>query len=143
MLANLAENVAKDPAFSKIPVPQLVFVTGGDRWFPLLERFPGGDGVVVIPRAGDRLPPRGGWPDWARDDPFRVVAEPLAGGADALSSTWLRRAVCEALKNTSGCTEDIHEAISLAAADYMTSSAAIKLADWLVANRSAALPSSE
>lgn len=129
-LAKVNEHLASEPV---IATPLLVFVTGGDRWYPLLQRFEGGDGVVVIPRAGDKaIPARSEWPHWAQDNPCRVVAEPLAGTISTLSSTRLRSAIDSVLKNTSDETPDVTtEAAISAAMEFMAPRAAALYVQWL------------
>lgn len=135
VVEDLSKAAAMDPAFAQLVPPQLIFVTGCDRWAPLLHQFPGGDGVVVVPRAGGApLPALSEWPRWARDNPCRVVAEPLAEGSDALSSTRLRKVVKSAL-SAEGSVESIEGAVASAAEGFMTPLAASKFATWFAAAR--------
>mmetsp|Transcript_88156 Transcript_88156/g.161447 ORF Transcript_88156/g.161447 Transcript_88156/m.161447 type:complete len:222 (+) Transcript_88156:3-668(+) len=132
-LAKVADCIARGPVSA---TPILIFVTGGDRWNPLLQSFEGGDGVVVIPRAGDetnsRIPARSEWPRWARDNPCRVVAEPLAGRVSTLSSTRLRSAIDATLKENSNEAPHVRQDAAIsAAADFMTPSAASIYVQWL------------
>jgi len=88
------------------------------------------DGVVVVPRIDARnIPDRSRWPDFAKDNSLRIVAQPLPAGADSISSTKLREAVAKAI--SAGYTL---EAISSAAEEFMTPSAANIFAAWLVAS---------
>merc|ERR1712070_1243456 len=131
VLEDLAEASAKDPAFGQIARPKLVFVTGGDRWWPLEANHPGVDGVVVVPRDGDEIPPFSQLPKWVQEDPLRVVAEPLGEGIHEISSSLLRYAANITFEKA-GSTE----AVSGAMEKFMTPTAAKKFAAWFEAAHS-------
>jgi len=119
VLGSLAHAVCKRWPLCRA-LPKLVFVTGSDRPGPLYEDEWGMSGVVVVPRAGDRLPRLS--PE-LRGDPLRCVAPALAGSAAALSSTQLRGLVQLALaaESRGGSAQD---AVEAAVRDSMLPSAA-------------------
>jgi len=138
VVEDLAKNATNDPDLGRLAPPQLIFVTGCDRWFPLLEHSPGCDGVVVVPRADSAgVPARSSWPSRAHNSPYRVVAAPLSNGVDALSSTKLRIAVTNALETAEVSAGNLQEAVASAAESFMTPLAAAEFAVWVVATKSA------